>query len=1307
MRIYFSSSTGAFLSYRAFCNPADVEAFTEEKKESLLTKRHGKGADFVRAVQDIVDSYEKLRKQEQVVTDNSSDEVTISNASAAAATRKDALLDAEMLSGDPTGNCLATNIPLSTSFAFSGKLKYVQPKKIVTRKRAPSARNSRSSARVEPSRFQNFLVPSSHGAGDKATNISRDGYVRMNKHIRKPSDGCEGHDSDSPAFVPNCSIEEDGSDIVTVDSDALSFNEGSTVESGYKQLQPEPVVECCEGDVELGQRLDLAGVVKKKRKANRKRVSNDTNELTASLDKEAGLEIKVQKTGQLLPSYQDQLSARYSKEDGDEHLPLVKRARVRRGRSSSAGEERDSLARREDKFSDASNSILGQGCTSLNSEEDTSVRKSTASEIYADSSSPSNKCPVNKAQPWELKKNQLFGCSVDGEAALPPTKRLHRALEAMSANAGEDGETSSAAPSIMKTYVNESSLSSLGYCTSKSMEGKTGYESGAQNVQFGSSASQEGTSEFSTNLNPSVAQGSTKSFEEVAACDKPISSNDSPRKDVCTDILVPVDCAEGKDLCVSSLGMHTAEIVVVQDPKALSPNLGEEEACLTCNQVSMIPNGNSKTQISELSKPCKNDPLEFSGINSQSDDTILLLHSAEGKSCGSSKLLEFPSDQNSVDNEMYEALKETKPTPKDSSTTQSPTRANVTMAAVQGPDLCHPITVTEDHLDDKAVSDIRSSSSLSDGLDSTARASPPNTSICKMSTSDNGNSLENNGCCSPEVHLQHEKPKQASKWSNRVEANAALTSFEVILGTLTRTKESIGRATRIAIDCAKFGSSAKRVKAVVLPSCWSFQGKSCGSSKLLEFPSDQNSVDNEMYEALKETKPTPKDSSTTQSPTRANVTMAAVQGPDLCHPITVTEDHLDDKAVTMAAVQGPDLSHPITVTEDHLDDKAVSDIRSSSSLSDGLDSTARASPPNTSICKMSTSDNGNSLENNGCCSPEVHLQHEKPKQASKWSNRVEANAALTSFEVILGTLTRTKESIGRATRIAIDCAKFGSSAKVVEILLHSLENESRLDRRVDLFFLVDSITQCSRGLKGDVGGIYPSAIQAVLARLLLAAAPPGSSTQENRRQCLKVLRVWQERRILPESIIRRYIRELDSLSSSSLGAFSRRPLRNERAFDDPIREMEGMLVDEYGSNSSFQLPGFRMPPMLKDEDEGSDSDVEGFEAVTPEHYSENIAERERTPIHAVEKHRHILEDVDGELEMEDVAPTCEAEMSSTNNVIGVNPAQAAHHQFKQHLPPPFAPPSTEGCATSLSSPANIPSSTSFHPSSIGGAGFHF
>lgn len=62
-----------------------------------------------------------------------------------------------------------------------------------------------------------------------------------------------------------------------------------------------------------------------------------------------------------------------------------------------------------------------------------------------------------------------------------------------------------------------------------------------------------------------------------------------------------------------------------------------------------------------------------------------------------------------------------------------------------------------------------------------------------------------------------------------------------------------------------------------------------------------------------------------------------------------------------------------------------------------------------------------------------------------------------------------------------------------------------------------------------------------------------------------MLRLWLERRILPESIIRHHIRELNSYSRSAYaGVYSRRSLRTERSLDDPIRDMDGMHVDEYG-----------------------------------------------------------------------------------------------------------------------------------------------
>lgn len=131
---------------------------------------------------------------------------------------------------------------------------------------------------------------------------------------------------------------------------------------------------------------------------------------------------------------------------------------------------------------------------------------------------------------------------------------------------------------------------------------------------------------------------------------------------------------------------------------------------------------------------------------------------------------------------------------------------------------------------------------------------------------------------------------------------------------------------------------------------------------------------------------------------------------------------------------------------------------------------------------------------------------------------------------------------------------------------------------------------------GNIADIYPPAIQLVLSRILSAVAPPGITAQENRKQCIKVLiilsfrndissnlfqypcfglftrhyllqvlRLWSQRGVLPESVMCHHMRELESLSgSTSVGAYSRRSSRTERSLDDPLREMEGMLVDEYG-----------------------------------------------------------------------------------------------------------------------------------------------
>ncbi|XP_042007891.1 ENHANCER OF AG-4 protein 2-like isoform X2 [Salvia splendens] len=260
---------------------------------------------------------------------------------------------------------------------------------------------------------------------------------------------------------------------------------------------------------------------------------------------------------------------------------------------------------------------------------------------------------------------------------------------------------------------------------------------------------------------------------------------------------------------------------------------------------------------------------------------------------------------------------------------------------------------------------------------------------------------------------------------------------------------------------------------------------------------------------------------------------------------------------------------------------------------------------------------------------------------SSLSGGTEAAVVRDAFEGMIETLSRTKESIGRATRLAIDCAKYGIANEVVELLILKLANEPSFHRKVDLFFLVDSITQCSHSQKGIAGTSYIPVVQAALPRLIVAAAPPGAGAQENRRQCHKVLRLWLERKIFPESVLRRYMNGIGTDNDGGAAGFSqRRPSRAERSIDDPIREMEGMFLDEYGSNTTFQLPGFLSSHLFEeDDDEDNFSSMlykEGLDTSPSEH---NLASKdpEHCTVTPSDRRHCILEDVDGELEMEDVS----------------------------------------------------------------------
>lgn len=461
-----------------------MEAFTEEKKQSLLLKRQGKGADFVRAVQEIVDSYEKLKKESQLDEASSGGNIVDANVSNPVSTSARDLTDApklthelvcvaeddstavlkeeshdkEALLEEPTDNVSAVQSPKPVTYSSrkrsAGDL---CPRGCVTHRHMP-LRRSRISSRA-----QNFVLPCSDcgkSTGNPSTNEGLSSSVKRNTSVRKsPDSGC--NDFDSSAFVSNGSMEDKGSGILTIDSDAFSLNEGSTMDSNFK-LEHSDTIECLE-KVELNKALDLdinTVIHKKKRKPTRKRVTNDASKPTGRLE-----EACVQNTSQSSQNICGNSEQRGFEQDGDEHLPLVKRARVRMGKSSSMEAELNSVLQAQEKSCKEDINSPHLMITSSNCENGSSADgDSSVLNGALDIVSPSKTLALcSGTQICNIKKDQPF-FSVDGEAALPPSKRLHRALEAMSANAAKDGQTHTEASISIMTSGRACCISAVKRC---------------------------------------------------------------------------------------------------------------------------------------------------------------------------------------------------------------------------------------------------------------------------------------------------------------------------------------------------------------------------------------------------------------------------------------------------------------------------------------------------------------------------------------------------------------------------------------------------------------------------------------------------------------------------------------------------------------------------------------------------------------------------------------------------------------------------------------------------------------------------
>ncbi|GAB2242899.1 hypothetical protein Droror1_Dr00019674 [Drosera rotundifolia] len=330
-----------------------------------------------------------------------------------------------------------------------------------------------------------------------------------------------------------------------------------------------------------------------------------------------------------------------------------------------------------------------------------------------------------------------------------------------------------------------------------------------------------------------------------------------------------------------------------------------------------------------------------------------------------------------------------------------------------------------------------------------------------------------------------------------------------------------------------------------------------------------------------------------------------------------------------------------------------------------------------------------------------------------------------AFEGMIETLSRTKESIGRATRLAINCAKSGIASEVVDLLIRRLENEPNNRRRVDLFFLLDSITQCSHSQKGIAGAPYIPAVQAVLPRLFSAVVPPGIGARENRRQCLKVLRLWLERKIFPESVLRRFMDDIEGTGGDTKSVFSsRRPSRSERGVDDLLREIGTMQFDEYGSNASFQLDGIFGIHRFNDEEENEGDPVSSrTQTADASPVSSCIQAADASPLDRplpelrtgraspMDDHHRSLEDVNGELETEDI-PMNQNDESKSENDLDEAASPKGSPPLPMESPPavpplPSSPPPLSGLSPTLPLPPPPPTSAlapplhfQLHPSFI-------
>ncbi|KAG0481025.1 hypothetical protein HPP92_011883 [Vanilla planifolia] len=460
----------------AFCNYADIEAFTEEKKKSLLLKRQGKGADFVRAVEEIIDVFETLKEKNLAVGDSvdENNDGTVSNkenlkdstVSSFGKTEEAVLNSSENLQSQcasATESCNMVNedvnpgtLPdcsshnrtilengLGEKVSILDQLRKIPLSSIsTTRKRARDAiflsscrkscvsshRRSRSSSGYKLDKPENASLQAEFGpdAGLQGAEIFQEHHSTKEHAFIGSIVSASTETSSMFSGVPTNGVHVENlafksENINLGDGNVFSCNDNieSSINSACLNV-------LAKGDGSINATVDItlkAVAVKRQRKPRK------PGAICSEVDKEMESQIENGSRSDSSNS-QDGITEKFSKADGDKHLPLVKRARVRMGKPP------------EDKMDD---SMLLSSKVDDNVISATPVPNPLNESLERDSStfkeavgSKSNGCTCNNTGRDSLScKANKCQLTLVVEAALPPSKRLHRALGAMSANAAD------------------------------------------------------------------------------------------------------------------------------------------------------------------------------------------------------------------------------------------------------------------------------------------------------------------------------------------------------------------------------------------------------------------------------------------------------------------------------------------------------------------------------------------------------------------------------------------------------------------------------------------------------------------------------------------------------------------------------------------------------------------------------------------------------------------------------------------------------------------------------------------------------